>query len=268
MILEKESLISLKTKNIVFQNNIHNLFVFNRAGICLYERKFTNIYEIKEKQLISSFFSALMSFSKQILGKDVKIIEMGEIKLVVIENNQLYYGILCDSIENLTVLEDVTQKINAQFIKYVNENKVNLNLEYVYDDVLDADIDKIITEVFNDEFNLSKEKEIIDFLNTMELSDEIKGIILLTNKGKVIYSTFNKVEMQKFLREVDFRVKITNNSILKLFYTSKNNELIFSDYIDDLYFIILVFSIDTKFGVAEYLLSKTSNFIKKSISTR
>jgi hypothetical protein len=138
----------------------------------------------------------------------------------------------------------------------------------VYDDVLDADIDKIITEVFNDEFNLSKEKEIIDFLNTMELSDEIKGIILLTNKGKVIYSTFNKVEMQKFLREVDFRVKITNNSILKLFYTSKNNELIFSDYIDDLYFIILVFSIDTKFGVAEYLLSKTSNFIKKSISTR
>ena len=268
MILEKESLISLITKNTVFQNNIHNLFIFNRAGICLYERKFTRIYEIKEKQLISSFFSALMSFSKQILGKDIKIIEMGEIKLVVIENNQLYYGILCDSIENLTVLEDIIQKINAQFIEYVNENKVNLNLEYVYDDVLDANIDKIITEVFNNEFSLSKEKEIIEFLDNMASSDEIKGIILLTNKGKLIYSTINKVKLRNFLTEVDFRVKITNNSILKLFYTSKNKELIFSDYIDDLYFIILVFSIDTKFGVAEYLLSKTSNFIKKSISTR
>ena len=268
MILENESLIPLKTKNTVFQNNIHNLFIFNRAGICLYERKFTNIYEIKEKQLISSFFSALMSFSKQILGKVIKIIEMEGIKFVVIEMNQLYYGVLCDSIENLILLEDIIQKINAQFIKYVNENKVDLNLEYVYDDILDANIDKIVTDVFNNEFTLNKEKEIINFLDNIASSDEIKGIILLTNKGKLIYSTFNKINLRHFLTEVDFRVKITNNSILKLFYTSKNNELIFSDYIDDSYFIILVFGIDTKFGVAEYLLAKTTNFIKKIINMR
>jgi len=268
MISQKESLIPTKTKNVIYQNNIHNLFIFNRSGICLYERKFTNFYEIKEKQLISSFFSALMSFSKQILGKAIKIIEMGEIKLVVIEKNQLYYGILSDSIENYALLEDVIQKINAQFIEFVNDNNVDLNLEYVYDDILDANIDKIVTEVFNNEFTLSKEKEIIEFLDNLALSDEIKGIILLNNKGKLIYSTIEKVKLRNFLTEVDFRVKITNNSILKLFYTSKNNELIFSDYIEDLYFIILVFGIDTKFGVAEYLLSKASNSIKKAIRTR
>ena len=64
------------------------------------------------------------------------------------------------------------------------------------------------------------------------------------------------IELKKFLKQVDFRVKICNNSILKLFYTSRDNELILSEYINDLYFIILIFHAKTKFGVAEFYLQK------------
>ena len=72
--------------------------------------------------------------------------------------------------------------------------------------------------------------------------------------------------MENLLKEIDFRVKIWNNSILKLFYTSKRNELIFSDYIEDLYFIILIFNINTKIGVAEYYLKKIVVFFRKTLN--
>ena len=68
--------------------------------------------------------------------------------------------------------------------------------------------------------------------------------------------------MKGFLREVDFRVKICNNNILKLFYTSKNGELIFSEYVGELYLVILVFDANIKFGMAEYYLHKLVNYIK------
>jgi hypothetical protein len=59
-----------------------------------------------------------------------------------------------------------------------------------------------------------------------------------------------------FLKELEFRVKICNNSILKMFYTSKNGELIFSEYLFDLYIIILIFDSKIRFGIAEFYLQK------------
>ena len=72
----------------------------------------------------------------------------------------------------------------------------------------------------------------------------------------MIYSTLKGTKLRKFLKEVEFRVKICNNSIIKLFYTSKDNELIFSEYIQDKYFVILIFDSNIKFGMAEFYLQK------------
>ncbi|MFX1386752.1 MAG: hypothetical protein ACFE9M_06010, partial [Promethearchaeota archaeon] len=44
--------------------NIHNLFIFNRSGVCFYSKSFTNYFEM-EKNLVSPFITALMSFSTE-----------------------------------------------------------------------------------------------------------------------------------------------------------------------------------------------------------
>ncbi|UCC18301.1 MAG: hypothetical protein JSV62_09300, partial [Promethearchaeota archaeon] len=41
--------------------NIHNLFIFNRSGICFYSKNFTDYFEM-EKNLVSPFITAIMSF--------------------------------------------------------------------------------------------------------------------------------------------------------------------------------------------------------------
>jgi len=266
MIIEDKTNALFKIKRSAFKKNIHTLFIFNKSGICLYSRNFTTSYEIESKQIISSFFTALMSFTRELLKNEVKIIEMTDVKLVVFEKNTFYYGFLTEATENIIFLDEIASKINSQFINYISKNNIDIDMEYIHDEKFDLEIDDLIKDTLSTEFDLIKEEKIIDFLNEISLNTEIKGIILLTDKGRVIYSTLKGIDLRNFSKEVDFRVKICNNSILKLFYTSKNNELIFSDYIADLYLVILVFHTRTKFGVAEYYLQKVVNFIKKTLS--
>ena len=232
----------------------------------MYGKNFTGVYKLIDKQLLSSFFTALRAFTKEVIGTNIKTVGMGEVKFVLIRRKFVYYGILCNSNENLMLLETIISKINVRFIEYVYKNNINMDVEYIYDKDLNFIIDEIVEDIFSKEFNLEKELKIIEELKRLVLNDEIRGIILLTDKGKVIYSSLNQLFINTFLKEVEFRVKIFNNSILKLFYTSKNKELIFSEYVENLYFIILVFNSEIKFGIADFYLQKAVKTIKNCLN--
>ena len=94
-----------KVKRLDENTTIHNLFIFNKSGICFYGKSFTDFYNM-EKNLISPFLTALMSFSKEMIGKKFKTIDMGDIKLAIFEKKDIYYGILCDTIENVILLNE------------------------------------------------------------------------------------------------------------------------------------------------------------------
>ncbi|GAH88335.1 unnamed protein product, partial [marine sediment metagenome] len=116
------SAIVSKIKRAPEKLNIHNLFIFNISGICIYGLNLTNLYPIEQEQLISSYFTALMSFTKELIGDKIKTVEMGGgIKLVVFEKRTLYYSLLCSTIENLELLEAIISKVNSKFLEYVNQ---------------------------------------------------------------------------------------------------------------------------------------------------
>jgi hypothetical protein len=252
-----------KIKRIADKSNIHNLFIFNKSGICIYGFNLTNLYPLEQEQLISSYFTALMSFTKELIGEKIKTVEMGVgIKLVVFEKKNLYYSIICNSIENIIQLEEMMSKIHLEFMKYVSKQNIKTDLEYISDDNLNYLIEDIIKENSSNTFDLRKEGKIIDYLKDFQYNDDIIGVILLTERGKLLFSSLGDTDLKKFLKEVDFRVKICNNSILKMFYTSKQKELIFSESIDDLYILILIFESKIKFGIADFYLQKSIKRIK------
>ncbi|MFX1574577.1 MAG: hypothetical protein ACFFB0_17690 [Promethearchaeota archaeon] len=265
MVIQERRLFPSKIKRYDENTNIHNIYIFNKAGICFYCKNFTDHYKI-EKNLLSPFITALMSFSEEMMGKRIKTIEMDDIKLVIFAKNSIFYSVLSDSIENLNFLDEIISRINNKIIAYIKKNKIKIDGEIIYDSKINKEIDYYINEIISDEFDLEKEESIKEFLNKLTLRDDIDGIIFSTHRGKVLYSTFNKSDLSKFLKEVDFRVKIYNNSILRLFYTFKDKKYIFSEYIHDKYFIILVFDSMVKFGVAEYLLTKIVKSITKILS--
>ncbi|MFW9783481.1 MAG: hypothetical protein ACFFFB_14455 [Candidatus Heimdallarchaeota archaeon] len=238
--------------------SIHNLLVINRSGICIYGISFTDVFRLEQEQLISSYFTALMSFTKELIGDKIKTLEMGGgVKLIILEKGTLYYALLCDVHENPIILERIISRVNVKFMKYVKKNHIKTGIEYIYDDQLDQIIKHIIKEMSSSDYNLEKEDKVIKYLKMIQSNDEISELVFLTDGGKILYSTArNKISLKKVLKEIDFRIKICNNSILKMFYTSKDNELIFSEYFNENYLIILIFDTKTKFGVAEFYLHK------------
>lgn len=256
--------LSSKIKKHENDSFIHKLFVFNKSGVCFYGRNFTDYIKV-EKNLISPFISALMSFGREMIGKRFQLIEMEDVKIVIFEKDSLYYGVLCDTFENLTLLDDLISKIHTRLILYLKKNDVNVNAEIIYDSALNETVERVINDALNRKFGSKKERKVIHLLKDFSLTEEIAGIILLTNRGKIIYSSFNKIDVKKFLREVEFRVKIYNNSILKLFYTLSDKKFIFSEYILNTYFLILVFNPDVKFGLADHYLTKMVDKIKNTL---
>ena len=246
--------------------NIHNLYIFNRSGICFYGKNFTDYFQV-EKNLVSPFITALMCFSKEMIGKKFKTIEMGDVKFVIFEKGALNYNILCNTIENDIFLEEAVNKINKQLTTYLRKKKIDINEKIVYDGIFNDIIEETIEEAFSNDFNLKNEKQIIEYLKKLILIDEVDGLILLTDRGKVLYSSYNKVYLKNFLKEVEFRVKIYNNSLLKLFYTFKDKRFIFSEYVQNKYFIILVFNSYIRFGAADHFLTQVVNSVKNLLSS-
>ena len=257
MTIPDDSVIISKIKRYPEKLNFHQLLIFNKSGICIYKLNISDSFPIQEEQLISSYFTALMSFTRELVGNKIKALEMGgNLKLVVFERKNLYYILLCDSVENKSLIKELISCIHQEFLRYVSKNEIKTDLEYITDEILDYALKDVFDGILGNNFDLDKEESIFNYLNDIKLNDDINGVIFLTDLGQVIYSTLKGIKLRKFLKEVEFRVKICNNSILKLFYTSKDNELIFSEYIQDKYFIILIFDSKIKFGIAEFYLNK------------
>jgi len=257
MIIPEEITTFSKIKRVPNKMNFHQILIFNTSGICIYKLNISNLYLIDEEQLISSFFTALMSFTKELVGTEIQALEMSNnLKIVVLKKNKLFYIILCNSIENIAFVSKLIAKIDEKFNLYIERNEIHTDLEFIQDTDLDRSIEEIISDYLSNEFDLMKEKNIIKYLKGLNCEDQINGIIFLTDLGQVIYSSLQQAELGKFLKEVEFRVKICNNTILKLFYTSKNKELIFSEYILNKYFVILIFDSNIRFGLADFYLQK------------
>ena len=240
--------------------NIHYLFVFNRAGICLYSRNFTNIYRMNDN-LLSAFCSALISFSIEMVGKKLKIVDMNSVKIIIFQKDIFFYGFLCHSNQNLNLLRDYVKEIDNCIRDYVIKKKININVECIHDEDINKFIDNLIRDKINKN-NIEKEKKILKYLKDFHLKNEIEGIVLLTNKDRIVYSSLKPTKLKILLNQLDFRIKIYDNSILRLFFTS-DKELVYTEYIDNSYFVILIFDIKTKFGIAEYLSRKLINSLKE-----
>jgi len=103
-----------------------------------------------EKNLISPFITALMTFSLEMIGKKkFRIIEMGDVKFVIFEKGKLIYNILCDSIENEMFLEEIIAKINDRLLDYIEKANFIIDGGIVFDGKLNEVVDNIIDDVIN-----------------------------------------------------------------------------------------------------------------------
>ena len=140
-----------------------------------------------------------MSFAKEMLKKKFKIIEMEDIKIVIFEKNMIYYGVLCDTLENLTVLDDLITKIHQMIMSYLIKKNVNIEAEIIYDNELNIVIEEVISTALSYELGSQKEIEIITFLKYRILFKQayILAHSNLDEQKKEIVKDFENVNIRK-----------------------------------------------------------------------
>ncbi len=265
MSLKKQSFIPSEKRRTSRNTSIHNIFIFKSSGICIYGKNFTRQYNM-EDNLISAFFTALRSFTKEVVGEKIKTVEMGKVKFVIIKKHEYFYGFLSNNYENIVVLQEIANKIHTKYLKYIKKHGNSEHVEQIQNKSFEKEVGAIITEIVGKEYDLKKEHKIIEFLQEYSQSGDLEGVVLLTQHSKVIFSSMGDMELNNLLKEMNFRLKASNNSILKMYYTSKTGKIVFSEQVEDLYYIVLVLNPIIKFGIAEYYLQKAVNFIRTFLS--
>ena len=127
---------------------IHSLFILKKTGVCIYSRNFTDDFENLEVNLITPFFSAIFSFSENVISrKTPEILEMRELRFVFKTHQDLIFSLLSDSTASLLFVSTRLERIADVFLEeYPDTTKIK-----DYQEIENLKFDKIVDSIIRGE---------------------------------------------------------------------------------------------------------------------
>ncbi|TFG03053.1 MAG: hypothetical protein EU542_03440 [Promethearchaeota archaeon] len=248
---------------------IHSLFILNKTGACIYARNFTEDFKNIEPNLITPFFSAIFSFSENVISqKTPEVLEMGGFRFVFQIKEKFIYTILSDSSVSLLFVQSRLKTITKVFERFLEENGIE-DHEMVQSNDFDEKIENIITG--EEEITNSKVlyKKIIDLIKSLVYENEILGAALFAINGKVIYTSLPQDILLSSIKELEIRFMVANE-FDETFYSLENEQKVFSKRIKipwklEPLLIVVLFDVGVPTGMAEVNLEKIVKNIENII---
>ncbi|MFX1574357.1 MAG: hypothetical protein ACFFB0_16575 [Promethearchaeota archaeon] len=246
---------------------IHSLFILKKSGICIFDRNFTKDFENIDVHLVTPFFSAIFSFSEQVISKKTpEILEMSEFRFVFKTQKDFIFSILSDSTVSLLFVTSRLSRIMDEFFyKFKDTSKIK-DYKQIEDPEFEELVDSIITGA--DEIDTSKVfyKKVINIFKDSIFQDEIAGAALLTTKGNVIYTSLPNEILDNSLKELEIRFMVGALDLPELFYSLENGQKVFLKIVDipwklDPLLIVVLYDNVIPLGMAELNLEKIADKI-------
>ena len=250
---------------------IHSLFILKKSGVCIFHKNFTKEFDTIEVNLITPFFSAIFSFSENVISrKTPEVLEMGELRFVFKVQQDLIFSLLSDSTASILFVTTRLERISDVFIeKYPDSNKIK-DYQQIEDPELDKTIDSIIKG--EEEIYMSKTfyQKAINLFEKLLYEDEIVGAALLTTKGNVIYTSLPNEILVNSLKELEIRYMVGALNLPEMYYGLENGQKVFSKIIDipwklDPLLFVALYDNTVPLGMAEMNLRKIANKITNII---
>ncbi|MHA2267286.1 MAG: hypothetical protein ACXAB8_05745 [Promethearchaeota archaeon] len=246
---------------------IHSLFILKKTGICIYSRNFTNEFENLEVNLITPFFSAIFSFSENVIMKKTpEVLEMSELRFVFTIQEDLIFTILSDSSASLIFVNSRLSRIMDEFLDYFPDNSEVKDYQQIEEPKFDEFVDSIITG--EEEIYLSKVffQKVIDVFKELMYENEIVGAALLSTKGNVIYTSLPNEILVNSLKELEIRYRVGTLTLPEMYSRLENGQKVVSKIIDipwklDPLLIVVLYDITVPLGMAEVNLDKIAKKI-------
>lgn len=250
---------------------IHSLFILKKTGVCIYSRNFTKEFDNIEVNLITPFFSAIFSFSENVISrKTPEILEMRELRFVFKVREDLIFSILSDSSASLLFVSTRLERISDVFFEEFPDSSQIKDYLQIENSKLDQMIDSIIRG--EDEIYMSKTfyQKAIDMFKELMYENEIIGAALLTTKGNVIYTSLPNEIMVSSMKELEIRYMVGALNLPEMHYTLENGQKVFSKVVDipwklDPLLVVVLYDSTVPLGMAEVNLTRVANKITNII---
>lgn len=246
---------------------IHSLFILKKTGACIYSRNFTDSFRNIEPNLITPFFSAIFTFSENVISKKTpEVLEMGGFRFVFKIFKEYIFAILSDSSASLLFVKSRLLSITVIFEEFIRSNKVE-DYQEIQNAYFDDQINKIISG--QEEGQEPLYRKIVELITNLVFENEILGAALFSINGNVIYSSLPQEILLSSLKELEIRYAVANE-FDTTFYSLENGQKIFSKMIEipwklDPLILVVLFDSTTVTGMAEVNLDKISKKIQNII---
>ena len=246
---------------------IHSLFILKKTGVCIYNRNFTNDFENIEVNLITPFFSAIFSFSENVISKKTpEILEMSELRFVFTVREDFIFSILSDSSASLIFVSSRLSRIADEFFELFPDTSKVKDYQQIEEPKYDELVDSIITG--EEEIYMSKTfyKKVIDVFKELIHENEIIGAALLSTKGNVIYTSLPNEILVNSLKELEIRFMVGAVTLPEVYSRLENGQKLVSKIVDipwklDPLLIVILFENSVPLGMAEVNLDRIANKI-------
>ncbi len=250
---------------------IHSLFILKKSGVCIFHKNFTKEFDNIEVNLITPFFSAIFSFSENVISrKTPEILEMRELRFVFKVHQDLIFSILSDSTVSLLFATTRLERISDVFLEEYPDSTEIKDYQQIENPKLDKMIESIIKG--EDEIYMSKTfyQKAINLFEELLHENEIVGAALLTTKGNIIYTSLPSEILLNSLKELEIRYMVGALNLPEMYYGLENGQKVFSKIIDipwklDPLLFVVLFDNTVPLGMAEMNLRKTANRITNII---
>jgi len=246
---------------------IHSLFILKKTGVCIYNRNFTKDFENIEVNLITPFFSAIFSFSENVISKKTpEILEMSELRFVFTVREDFIFSILSDSSASLIFVSSRLSRIADEFFELFPDTSKVKDYQQIEEPKYDELVDSIITG--EEEIYMSKTfyKKVIDVFKELIHENEIIGAALLSTKGNVIYTSLPNEILVNSLKELEIRFMVGAVTLPEVYSRLENGQKLVSKIIDipwklDPLLIVVLYESTVPLGMAEVNLDRIANKI-------
>lgn len=250
---------------------IHSLYILKESGVCFYSRNFSDEDHKIKVDLITPFFSAILSFSENVVSKRLEVLEMSGLRFVFRKERGFVFVVLADDDANLLFIRSRLDKITQAFFRtFGNQFELEGNdCEVIENPKFDEIVDSYIHA--EDDENQVKStglySKVIDYFKKLKNEHEILGAALLTTKGTIIFSSLTEDLLFRVMKELEIRYMTGTFDVPQLFYTLGNGQKVCERIISYRNFISLLlvvqFEPNYQLGMVDY---ETETIAEKLIS--
>ncbi|MFW9874405.1 MAG: hypothetical protein ACFFG0_14970 [Candidatus Thorarchaeota archaeon] len=246
---------------------IHSLFILKKTGVCIYSRNFTDDFENIQVNLITPFFSAIFSFSENVISKKTpEILEMSELRFVFTVREDFIFSILSDSSASILFVNSRLSRIADEFFELFPDTSKVKDYQQIEEPKFDELVDSIITG--EEEIYTSKVfyKKVIDVFKDLLYETDIIGAALLSTKGNIIYTSLPNEILVNSLKELEIRFMVGAVQLPEIYSRLDNGQKVVSKIIDipwklDPLLIVVLYDSTVPLGMAEVNLDRIANKI-------